>query len=190
MRASERRRRHQRRGFTTVEVSLVSGLMVLLAMILGATWSAFGRTLIDADTRCRLVLEARMAATALAHDLGGYLPASTAGGRADGRLVGRIANGSQLRLCFDGGPPNELPNGLPDWGSPDTVITYSITTDGQAPELVRLDESTGAKFTVARYVKEMIISELGSGVQIQLTLSYRNLTQTYTLSTIDPWQIQ
>lgn len=173
--------RHPRRAFTTLEVSIVSGLMVLLSVILGATWGAFGRPLLDSDKRCRLALEARMAAMALAHDLGGYLPTSTAGDRAGGRFVGRIATGSQLHLYFDGGSP---PNGLPDWGPPDTVITYFV--DPSTSELVRRDESTGALFTAARYVKSMTSVDLGSGLQIQLTLGYRNLTQTYTLATIDP----
>ena len=101
-------RRRARRGFTTVEVGVVSSLMVLLSVILGATWSAFGRPLIDADTRCRLVLEARMAATALAHDLDGSV--AMAGGRAGGRFVGRMVTGNgALRLCFDGG---SSPDGL------------------------------------------------------------------------------
>jgi hypothetical protein len=156
--------------------------MVLLSVILGATWGAFGRPLIDADTRCRLILEARMAATALAHDVGGNVNAT--GTRASGRFVGRICTASnQLRLCFDGG---SSPNGVADWGPPDSVITYSINPDGPTSALVRLDETTGATFTVARYVTSMNLVELGSGVEIQLTLSYRTLTQSYTLVTIDP----
>ncbi len=171
-----------RRGFTTVEVSIASGLLVLLSVILGATWGAFGRPLIDADTRCRLILEARMAATALAHDVGGY--DTSTGTRASGRFVGRICTANnQLRLCFDGG---SAPNGVADWGPPDTVVTYSINNDGPTTALVRLDETSGASFTVARYVTGMSLVELGSGVEVQLTLSYRTLTQTYTLMTIDP----
>jgi hypothetical protein len=156
--------------------------MVLLAMLLGATWGAFGRPLVEADTRGRLALEAQMVATALAHDLGGSV--STTGGRADGRFVGRmITGGDRLRLCFDGGT---TPNGLADWSAPDSVMTYFINKNGSIPELVRLDESSGATFTVARYVTSMSLVDLGNGVQVELTLSYRNMTKTYTLVTIDP----
>jgi type II secretory pathway pseudopilin PulG len=174
--------RRNRRAFTLVEILVVSALMILLAMVLTSLWSGLGRPLVEASARAQIAQDANLAAAALAGDFGGSLTnqEERLGGLADGKLVGRMQpDGSILRLCFDGGTPAD---GLAEWGDPDTVISYEI----QNGDLVRWDERAGTTFTVARNVQQMVLEDLGTGVEIQLTFAYRNVTRTYTLVGLDP----
>jgi hypothetical protein len=179
------RKRHDRRrsnGFTLAEVMVVSFLTTLLALILSAAWAGLGRPLVEAAARAQIAQEVNLAAAALARDFGGTLPGTEGqlGGLTDGKLVGHIEPaGSSLRLCFDGGA---LPNGLADWGDPDTVITYEV----QDGNLVRWNESSGTTFTVARYVQQLQVADDGSGVEIRLRFVHRNLDRTYTLIGLEP----
>jgi type II secretory pathway pseudopilin PulG len=173
----------KRRGFTLLETLLVAGLMSLLVLLISAGWAAFGGPTVDALARCKVAQEARLAVAALSADLGGYPVTSPGrlGTLAQGAFVGRQQpGGSQLWLCFDGGAS---PNGLADWGPPDTVVVYQVQ-DGC---LVRQDQTAGTSFTVARYVTGFTVQDLGAGcVQLQLTFSYRGLTRTYTWIARDP----
>ena len=174
--------RHHHRAFSLVEVLVVSALTTILATILASLWSGLGRPLVDASARAHIAQDANLAAAALARDFGGSLTNSEdrLGGLADGRLVGRMQpDSSVLRLCFDGGVS---PDGLAQWGDPDTVITYEV----QDGNLVRWDERAGTTFVVARNVQQLELEDLGTGVQIKLTFAYRNWTRTYTLVGLDP----
>jgi hypothetical protein len=94
--------------------------------------------------------------------------------------VGRLQPGNaQLWLCFDGGNP---PNGVADWGPPDTVIVYAV----QGDSLIRQDQNSNTTFVVARYVTQFSVRDLGDRVLIQLTFAYRSVTRTYTLVARDP----
>lgn len=180
---SRRERRPDiRRGFTLVEALVVSGLMALLAYLLGQTWSGLGRPTADLAARGRVAHEARLASAALSRDLGGSLDstAGRTGQKALGKFVGRMQpNSSELWLCFDGG---SSPNGVADWAAPDTVIVYQA----QGGRLVRWDQSANTTFTVARYVDTLAVQDLGDRVRISLTFTYRGATRTYTLIARDP----
>jgi len=170
------------KGFTLIEVMLVSCLMALLGILLSAIWTGFGRPLGDVAARCRVTQEAILAADSLARDFGGALtgPDGRIGSKLDGCFVGRLQpGGAALRLCYDGGPN---PNGVADWGEPDTVITYEV----QDNNLVRWDENAGTTFIVARNVQQMTLTDLGTGVQIELTFQYRDITRTYTFVGMGP----
>jgi prepilin-type N-terminal cleavage/methylation domain-containing protein len=172
----------RRRAFTLVEVMVVSALGGALAMLLAQAWSGLGRPLVDAAAHARLAEEASLAVASLTRDLGGYSGGSDGrlGGKTQLRFVGRMQpGGAQLWLCFDGGPN---PNGLADWGVPDTVISYSVVSGA----LVRWDQSSGQTFTVARNVNRLEVTDLGSQVQIRLTFQYRNTTHVYTFIAKDP----
>lgn len=161
---------------------IVNLLMVFLVMLLSTAWSAFGRPTADVVARCHVTQEANLAAASLARDLGGSLanPEGRIGGKSMLRLVGRMqpAN-SQLWLCFDGGPD---PNGLADWGTPDTVISYEV----QSNQLIRWDQNAGTAVTVARDVDRLESTDRGNEVELKLTLKYRQITRTYTLIALDP----
>lgn len=170
-------------GITLLETMVASVLMGLLVLLVAQGWAGFGRPTADLVVRSRLVQEAHLAITALAGDLGGCLSDSPGrlGVQLLGRFVGRLEPGnSQLWLCFDGGLTL---NGLADWGPPDTVIVYEV----QNHHLIRWDQATGIRFTVASNVDRLECTDLGGGrLQIQITLSYRDLSQTYTLIARDP----
>ena len=164
--------------YQAVMLTLLAGFAVLLAQ----TWAGLGRPLVDVATRSRLAQEAHAAAAALACDLCGSLANNEGrlGRKTAFRLVGRMQPGnSQLWLCFDGGLN---PNGLADWGPPDTVISYQVA----ANTLVRWDQTAGSTVTVARYVDQLELTDLGGQVQIQLTFRYRGIMQTYTMIARDP----
>ncbi len=170
-----------RRGFTLVEVLVCGTLSTMLAVLLSTTWRGLGRPVVDAMASARIVQEAQLAATSLARDFGGSLAESAGrlGGPTDLQWVGRMQpGGTELRLCFDGTGFN----GLPEWGTPDTVIRYFVD-DGK---LIRWNETTDTMFVVANLVEEMEVVDLGSAVQIRITFSYRNLTRAYTFVGVDP----
>jgi prepilin-type N-terminal cleavage/methylation domain-containing protein len=170
------------RGFSLVEVCVASSLMAILATLLASTWSGFGRPLVDSAIRARLAEEANFALASLAQDLSGSL--SNGEGRIGRKMnyafVGRMQPaGSQLWLCFDGGPH---PNGTADWNAPDVVISYEV--DGNS--LIRFDQNAGTSFVVAKNVDSLVVTDLGGQCEIMLTFSYRSYSQTYFLVAQDP----
>lgn len=166
-------------GFTLTEVMLVSGLMSLLVLLISGAWRGLGRSSVDAVVRCRVAQEANLAVDSLARDLGGSLADQTTGKKEAGRMVGRlVVAGSQLWLCFDGGPAD----GVAWWFPPDTVITYHV----QGSQLIRSDQQAGVALAVADNVKQMQLTEQIDGVKIDLTFQYRDLTRTYTITAKDP----
>jgi hypothetical protein len=179
---SEKTRRARRRGFSVVEVTVVSGLLVTLAMLLSNAWIGLARPFLEATFQCRLAQEADLALAAFARDLGGSLSdtAGRDGSKALSQFVGwTTPAGSQLWLCFDGGPS---PNGIADWGPPDTVISYEVVSN----TLVRSNQTAGGSFVVANNVSNLELQNLGGSVQITLTLQYRDVSQTYTLIANSP----
>ncbi|HVC98346.1 MAG TPA: hypothetical protein VND64_32045 [Pirellulales bacterium] len=171
-----------RRGFSVAEVSVVSGLLVSLAVLLSNAWIGMARPLLETTFQCRVAQEADLALAALARDLGGSL--SDVGGRtgsqASCQFVGwTTPGGTQLWLCFDSATN---PNGIADWGPPDTVISYEVVSN----TLVRLNQTTGTSFVVASNINSMELQNSGGAVQITLAFQYRDISQTYTLTASSP----
>jgi hypothetical protein len=165
-----------------VEGVVASGLLVLLAVLLANAWQSMARAASDAAARGRVTQEANLALAALANDLGGSLsdPQGRVGSLASAAFVGRLQpGGAQLWLCFDGGTS---PNGIADWGSPDTVIIYEV----QSSQLVRINQATGASVVVAQGVSDFVVQDMGDRVQIQISITYRNLRRTFSLIARDP----
>jgi hypothetical protein len=161
-------RSHNRRGFTLVEITVVTGLTVFLAVLLSSVWKNLNVFTTDAVGRGQLIQEMDMAAASLSRDLGGSLPikASTSSVDADsqrpdqGRWIGwQHPSNSELWLCFDAGA---CPDGAPDWsGTTDTVIRYFLVPDPDANAttqiLVRENRNTSTQFVVARNVNGMTV---------------------------------
>ena len=80
-----------RKGFTLLEVTIVSGLMVFLAVLLSSAWTGVGRSTTDLIARSQLLQEMNLAVAAISRDLGGSLPnpESRLGGKQQGK-VGRL----------------------------------------------------------------------------------------------------
>jgi hypothetical protein len=143
-------------------------------------WLSFGRSLTSTARQVRAFGEAALALETLRRDLDGYLPGAETGEIETGRCVGRLVTGggTQLRLCFDGSPPN----GAADWAAPDRVVLYEVR-DGQ---LVRDDQQTGAVFVAADNAGEFQVVEQSGGVRIELTVNNRDMSRNYTFIVHDP----
>jgi hypothetical protein len=86
-------------------------------------------------------------------------------------LVGwLVTDGPELRLYYDGDPDVEIVYYV------DTETTYGNTWK----RLVRWDTETGSEFTVATNVDTVELQDLGDSVRIDLTLTFRDFTRTYT----------
>jgi hypothetical protein len=175
-----------RRGFSAIETVVVCFLTVVLTYTLGSAWRGLCLPALDASARCRLAMEANLAAASLARDLGGYLsdPSGRLGGLNDAKYVGRdTTSPDRLRLCFHGGTGSDM---TPQWAAPDAVISYQL----QGSSLVRWNEAGGEPYTVARSVSAFQVAPLedGTGVAISLTFANaaRGLSLTYTLVALDP----
>ncbi len=172
-------RRTRPRGFTLLEVTIVSGLTSFFALLIASSWYSFGRSLADAHARCIVAQEATLALETLRRDLAGYPLEQSAGTKDEHRIVGwLITGGSQLRICADGNPINQMA----DWATPDTVYRYDV----QGDQLIRTNQNTNATYVVASHVSQLQLTDLGNGIRVELAFSYRDITRTYTIITRDP----
>ncbi len=171
-------RRNKKKGITLLEVTVVSGLMTVMAMLLSTAWIGMGRPTVDAIVRGGLFQEMDTAVSAFSQDLGGSLagPDGRLGGKIKDHWVGWLkpAEG-QLWLCFDGGAE---PDGEPDWGSPDTVVVYQAESNS----LIRWNQNTDTTFTVAKNLDGLTIAEISSEmISITMTFQHRGITRSCTL---------
>ena len=181
-----------RRGFTLVEVTLVAGLTVFLAVLLASVWKNINLFTTDAVGRGQLMQEMDLAAASLSRDLAGSLPVLATSTFSNGKLdSGRWIDwqhpyNTDLWLCYDGGTN---PDGVPDsnWmhSNPnDTVIHYYLVVDPNQDALdsnhtnilVRdtiVNSSVVSTFHVARSVKSMTVDEDAGFVKITLQFKYQ-----------------
>jgi type II secretory pathway pseudopilin PulG len=167
----------RRPAFTLLELTVVAALTGFMLLLISGLWHGFGRSMTDAVARSRVALEASLALESLSRDLAGNLPDQISGGKRQDRLVGQmVAAGPELRLCFDGDADQ-----VADWGPPDTVVAYRV-------ESGRLVRSIGgsSSVVVADGVEQMQLTTLADGIQIDLTVSYRDLDKTYSFVTSNP----
>lgn len=174
----------RRRGYTLVEMGVVSGLMAFLGLLLASVVAVFGKPSLDVLSRARVLRESRLAVASLRADLGGSLPlaqASRSGTPETGVVVDAMAagGGQQLWLDFDGAVDgNTAPNGQADWGSPDTVIVYSLQGRG----LVRADQTAGSSVVIAGDIAAFTVAtESPDLVKISIQFAFRDATRTETL---------
>lgn len=170
----------QRRGFTLVEVTVVSGLMTAFAVLLASVWSGVGHTAADLVLRSQLVQERDLAVVALSRDLCGNLggPDRT-GSKQMGRWIAwDMPTNSEdsahrdLRLLYDGNGNNDL-----TWTAPNTAIRYTVEDDA----LIRWDEFANQRFVVARYVDSLQVTAIaGRPDAFNLVLCFKYRTRTLT----------
>jgi hypothetical protein len=178
---------HQPRGFTLLEVTMVSGFTVILALLLSSAWTGVGRPVADLIGRSQLVQERNLAVAALSRDLGGSLadPSAHTGDVTKGQWLkwDRPANLEQplntdLRLLYDGRTDPTAPI---SWATPNTIIRYVVESD----TLFRWDELANTYFTVAKNVDSMNVTAIGGrpdAFNVVLRFKYRNLTLTCDLT--------
>jgi type II secretory pathway pseudopilin PulG len=142
------------KGFTLLEVTIVSGLMTFLALLLFAAWSGIGKSTLALITRCQLAQEMDFAVAALSRDLCGNMALKDAetdparlGGKQNWRLLDWRIDPSTgyLELDFDGNPSDST-----KWKPADKIVTYRW--DPPTHTLIRADD-TGSTFTVARNIE-------------------------------------
>ena len=159
-----------RGGFTLLELLVVNGLMVLLAVILATVWAGLGRPVADIANRSYLLQEMALASASLARDLGGSLagPEGRLGTKEQGKFHDWTRpTESQLWLTFDGQPaPHDQLN----------TVEYYV----EGGNLVRRDQNANTAFVVAHHVTDLVVTGDALACQIQLTFSYRDITRTCT----------
>lgn len=177
IRPSRCARGSHRRGYTMVEMVIALAMVTLLGALLGRACASFGRPALEVDARARIAQEAVLAAQSLACDLGGFL------GDAPGRtgtlsqyqfLNWTLSDGSVLWLNFQGADSTDF-----------VVITYQL----QGDLLVRYNASTGVTTPIAKYVTGFTVAanpDNANQALIQITISFRYFTGTYTLIAVNP----
>ncbi len=118
-----------KKGFTILELLVVSILMVIVMMIITQFCRWILPSISEMSARWQVLRENRIAIQNLAFDFGsavGILPVGT----------------DRFVICQDSG---DFPNGLADWAEPDILVDYSLVSN----TLVRNDLSTGMEAAVA-----------------------------------------
>ena len=134
---------------------------------------------ISAEVSAWFPYVAHFALESFRRDLAGSLPEDQNGAKLQGMMVGSlVTSDARLLLCFDGKPMNEIA----DWAAPDRVIVYEV----QAGQLIRTNQQSGTAFVVADEVSGFSVTQLVSGLRIELTVARGNFTRTYTLISQDP----
>ena len=191
---------NRRKGFTLVELMVVSVLMAVLAVLLSSAWVGVGRTAAGLIGRSQLVQERDLAVVALSRDLGGCSaePNARIGEKMDGRWLrwefpdnDVLSSNQDLTLYYDGGT-----NGTTGDTLANTVVHYRVAPDPN-PEIstlilvrrITVNGGTPTDFTVARNVYSMTVMPDGTpanAVEIELCFKYRKLTLTCSLTAKEP----
>jgi hypothetical protein len=157
-----------RKGFTLLEVTIVSVLTVFLAVLLSSAAAGVGKSSVSLITRSQLAQEMDFAVAALGSDLGGSLAmkasetnAARLGGKNKWKLITweRDFATGDLQLTFDADPNNAT--------IPDKIIRYHWDTALHA--LVRTDDA-GKTFTVCRNVDDFLV--VCSETTLDITLTF------------------
>ena len=146
-------RARRARGFTFLELLVVSILMVPVTIMATQFWTSFSRTLVDMAGRTVTARELRLILSGLAQDFGACVGATSVGE-------------DDLVLCTDAG---QYPNGVADWEPPDVVIEYYLS----GGHLRRFDRSTGCDIALADNVSKLLVEELTDSV-VQVTIEVRH----------------
>jgi hypothetical protein len=138
---------------------MVVGMIgMLMVLVVAHAWVWVGQSVVASRDTVTLVRELKMAADALATDLGASVDY-------------RSTDGQSVELNIDGGAKD----GLAQWQSPDTVVRYLIQ-DGR---LVRDDDSS--ELTLAHYVTTMSVTSSGGDLVVTMTAAFRDAQRQLTL---------
>jgi hypothetical protein len=186
--------KRDRCGFTLVEVTVVSGLMVLLALLLASLWRGMGRSATDLIGRSQLVQERDLALVSFCRDLEGNIGDPDRRGCLqkgqwiawDAPANAVFATESDLRLLFDGRSDPTTPISY-TWASPpNTIVRYLVAADPAASTLTkvlvrRVNENSATDFIVAKHVSSMRVNGIAGrpdAFNVVLCFNYQSLTLT------------
>jgi hypothetical protein len=183
-----------RSGFSLVEVLVVSGLMVALALLLSSLWRSLGRPAVDLIGRSQLVQERDLAVVALCRDLGGSVGDPDRRGCSEkGQWLAWEAptsteypQDSDLRLLYDGRIDPSTSVSYAWTSPPNTIIRYLLAADPDPAITTKLlvrrrNEDSATDFTVARNLDSMKVTAIDGrpdAFSVVLCFKYRNLTLT------------
>lgn len=147
--------KNRRKGFTVIEMSVATGLMTLLAVILSSSWRDLGRATVDLIARVQLAQEMDYVAASLSRDLGGCM--------ADKDATATFPFSSWSVNTSD---PNNNSLTISVGDTDSHKITYRRDTSNTDPwkrnNLVRIyaasDDTEISRFTVARNVDNITLS--------------------------------
>jgi hypothetical protein len=169
----------RRRGFTLLEVSVASGMTVLMAGVLASSWIYLSRPTINLIACGQLFQEMNLSVAAVARDFGGTLSdyqdsASYLGKKKDGRPTAyELSNGGAgLRLTYTG-ESSDTNDSLP----PTTTVTIEYTVDAVHHTLVRTKQvgALSTSFVVANSVDSIqVTSQASNSLRIDLTFKCFN----------------
>jgi hypothetical protein len=168
-----------RRGFSLVDAVLASFLATLLGMLLAMSCATFGRPALEVDARARITQEGILAAQSIACELGGYLPDA----------VGRTGTSSQYVFSGWGHSQGNVLVLNFQGTSASPTDSIQITYQQSGDQLVRYDSETGVTTSIAKYVTGFSVApypDNTSQALIQITISFRYFTATYTLIGVPP----
>jgi len=148
-------------------------LTTLLGTILATVWAGLCRPVRDASARCRLALQANLAVTTLARDLGGFLiNPNDDTGRVDSRTgsssVGRLAG-----VKLSSSDPTFMQIGYLDNSGNKTRVTYQLQTGAK---LLRTYDTDTTGLVVAAEVQSFNVATWAgaaghSGIEITMTFN-------------------
>jgi hypothetical protein len=170
-----------RRGFSLLDAVLASFLATLLGMLLAMSCATFGRPALEVDARARITQEGILAAQSIACDLGGFLADAAGRTGTSSQYVFSgwgLSQGNVLVLHFQGASASPT----------DSIqITYQQSESGD--QLVRYSSETGVTTVIAKYVTAFSVApnpDSAGQALIQITISFRYFTATYTLIGVPP----
>ena len=157
------------RGFTIVEVSVVSGMMAALVMVVSMGWRSIGKAAVDIIARSELVQEMDLTIASLTRDLGGCAVNTT----------GQIAT-SAPRPPEEPSSVSEIDHLKLTQDDGASYIEYQLDSTNsdlwKRNNLVRTyyDASTGktTTFTVARNVDSFLASWDPGASKLKLTITF------------------
>ncbi len=153
---------HKHAGFTLLELLIAAILSIGLTMIAANFWRYSSRQMSGLNSRVCVAQELRLAVDSIAGDMGATVGAAPVG---ENRVL----------LCRDGG---QEPNGVPEWGPPDSMVTYSMV-DGQ---LFRHEQSSGLEIVVADNISAFTVEQItGSLLRMMIEVEDGEITRQVIL---------
>jgi len=165
------------RGFSLLETMMASVLAAVLGLLLATSCATFGRPALEVDARARITQEGILAAQSIACDLGGFLADSPGrtGTSTQYQFSGwDLSHEDVLVLNYQGATASDL---------------ISVTYQQSGNQLLRYNSATGVTTTIATYVTGFSVEPNPDNVSqawIQITVSFRYFTATYSLIGVSP----
>jgi hypothetical protein len=169
------------KGFTVIEVTVASWLMVVLAVVLSLAWVSVGRGTVDVIARAQLAQEMDFAVAALSRDLGGCVVNSTGQLATTAFPVSSVTPNPNVTPDPNrSDPTSSFPSSVKLTLDNHDTITYQMnlsdTNAWKQNNLIRIYRVNGADpgstFTVARNVDTFQASWNSAGTELSIRIDF------------------